>query len=55
VGLIEATVFLHFIERILQRIEEWKEKMLSIGGKEILIKAVIQSIPVYIMSVFLLP
>jgi hypothetical protein len=47
--------FLHFVERVLQRIKGWKEKLLSIGGKELLIKAVIQAIPIYAMPVFLLP
>jgi hypothetical protein len=55
VGADRSDCFLHFVDRILQRIKGWKEKLLSIGGKEILIKAVLQSIPVYAMSVFLLP
>ena len=33
----------------------WKEKLLSQVGKEIMIKAVVQSIPTYSMSVFKLP
>ena len=33
----------------------WKEKLLSQAGKEIMIKAIIQSIPTYSMSVFRLP
>ena len=33
----------------------WKEKLLSQAGKEVMIKAVIQSIPAYSMSVFKLP
>jgi hypothetical protein len=43
------------VEKIIQRINGWKEKLLSIGGKEILLKAVAQAIPVYTMSVFLIP
>jgi hypothetical protein len=46
VGANKSECFLHFVERIIQRINGWKEKMLSIGGKEILLKAVAQAIPV---------
>jgi hypothetical protein len=55
VGADRSDCFEHFIERIIQRINGWKEKILSIGGKEILLKAVAQAIPVYAMSVFQIP
>jgi hypothetical protein len=55
VGADRSDCFLHFVERVLERIKGWKEKLLSVGGKEILIKAILQDIPVYAMSAFLLP
>jgi hypothetical protein len=55
VGADGSDCFKHFIEKIIQRINGWKEKLLSIGGKEILLKAVAQAIPVFAMSVFLIP
>jgi hypothetical protein len=55
VGVDRSDNFIHLIERIIQRINGWKEKQLSIGGKEILLKAIAQAIPVYTMSVFLIP
>ena len=33
----------------------WKEKLLSLAGKEVMIKAVVQSILTYSMNVFKLP
>jgi hypothetical protein len=55
VGADRSDCFLHFVERIIQRINGWKEKLLSIGGKEILLKLVAQAISVYAMSMFQIP
>ena len=41
--------------KICKRVIQWGENYLSSGGKEILIKAVIQAIPVYVMGIFKLP
>lgn len=40
---------------IAQKIDGWKNRFFSEGGKKILIKAVIQSIPTYAMSCFHIP
>jgi hypothetical protein len=55
VGIDRSDCFMHLVERVIQLIKGWKENQLSIGGKEILIKAVAQCISVYAMSVFLIP
>jgi hypothetical protein len=49
VGADRSDCFLHFVERIIDRINGWKEKQLSIEGKEILLKVVEQAIPIYAM------
>uniref|UniRef100_A0A803Q5X6 Reverse transcriptase domain-containing protein n=1 Tax=Cannabis sativa TaxID=3483 RepID=A0A803Q5X6_CANSA len=49
-------VVLGFLKnKVIARINSWDGKFLSRVGKEILLKTVIQSLPTYDMSVFLLP
>ncbi|PKA54867.1 putative mitochondrial protein [Apostasia shenzhenica] len=55
VGKAKRKAFISIKERISHKIEGWKERLLSIGGKEIMIKAVAQAIPTYAMSIFKLP
>ncbi|KAL9675214.1 hypothetical protein QQ045_003415 [Rhodiola kirilowii] len=45
----------YIVERILKKVQGWKEKALSIAGKETLIKAVVQAMPTYAMSCFKIP
>ncbi|XP_016206345.1 uncharacterized protein LOC107646692 [Arachis ipaensis] len=42
-------------EKILDKMQGWKEKLLNQAGKEVLIKAVIQAIPTYAMNVIKFP
>lgn len=51
----KGEVFRYIKEKVWNRMQSWKGKIISQAGKEILLKAVIQSIPSYVMSVFLLP
>ena len=55
IGKSKNQVFAEIKEKVGKKLSGWKEKMLSMGGKEILIKAVTQAIPTYTMSCFQLP
>ncbi|XP_059436328.1 uncharacterized protein LOC132169286 [Corylus avellana] len=41
--------------RVWDHLNGWKERFLTHAGKEVLLKAIIQAIPIYMMSVFKLP
>ena len=55
IGKSKKQVFEILKEKVGQKLVGWKGKLLSMGGKEILIKAVALAIPTYTMSCFLLP
>ena len=52
VGKSRKRTFEYIKKKVWVRIQGWQEKLLSKAGKEILIKAVAQSIPTYAMSCF---
>jgi hypothetical protein len=55
IGADRSDCFRHLIERVMAKTKGWKEKLLSMGGKEVLIKSIAQAVPNYAMMVFLLP
>ena len=54
-GRNKKETFAYIKERISSRLRDWDKRLLSRAGKEILLKSIIQAIPSYVMSVFLLP
>ncbi|XP_058726136.1 uncharacterized protein LOC131597455 [Vicia villosa] len=55
IGRSKKAVFSFIKDRIWKRINTWSGRSLSRAGKEVMIKSVLQSIPAYIMSVYLIP
>ncbi len=55
IGRSKKAAFNGIKDWVWRKITGWKEKLLSQAGREILIKAVAQSIPTYSMSCFKLP
>ena len=55
IGRSKSLVFADIRQRMGKKLSGWKGKLLSIGGREILIKAVAQAVPTYTISYFLLP
>lgn len=54
IGRNRMEVFAYVRDRAWKRLHGWRSKNLSRAGKEILLKSIIQAIPSYVMSVFLL-
>ncbi|KAH1121340.1 hypothetical protein J1N35_004500 [Gossypium stocksii] len=55
VGKRKKESFQNIKDRIQQRINNWSIRFLSQGGKEIFIKSMLQAIPTYAITCFLLP
>jgi len=43
------------VDKIIKRIAEWKDKLLSYGGRLTLLKSCLASIPTYMMSIIKFP
>ncbi|KAK3205723.1 hypothetical protein Dsin_019769 [Dipteronia sinensis] len=54
-GRSKRKLFTTIGDRVWGKIKGWREKLLSAGGKEIMIKSIIQAVPFYTMSIFRLP
>ncbi|KAI5431661.1 hypothetical protein KIW84_035720 [Lathyrus oleraceus] len=54
-GRSKKEIFGMVLDRVWKKIKDWKEKVFSSSGKEVLIKVVAQEIPNYIMRDYRLP
>ncbi|XP_031131672.1 uncharacterized protein LOC116033057 [Ipomoea triloba] len=54
-GRNRTTVFRYVEQRVRERVNSWQKKLLTRAGKEVLLKSVAQAMPIFSMSVFLLP
>jgi ribonuclease HI len=55
IGRSKKAIFSFIKDRIWKKINSWRGRALSKAGKEVMIKSVLQAIPSYIMSVYMIP
>ncbi|MCI22393.1 RNA-directed DNA polymerase (Reverse transcriptase) [Trifolium medium] len=55
IGRKKRDIFAYIKERVWKLINSWRGRTLSKAGKKVMIKSVLQAIPSYVMSVYLLP
>ncbi|KAL5845806.1 hypothetical protein ACOSQ3_009330 [Xanthoceras sorbifolium] len=55
VGRNKKVLFQSIVNRVWGKLQGWRNKLLSVGGKEILIKVVVQSILAFSINLFKLP
>jgi hypothetical protein len=55
VGRSKSGAFKYLKDRVWKKVLGWMEQLLSVGGKDILIKSVAQAVPTFSMSCFKLP
>ena len=55
IGRSKKDAFAYIKDRPWKKLHGWRGSLLSIAGKEILIKAVVQTVPLHIMQTFLFP
>ncbi|KAL6136612.1 hypothetical protein ACLB2K_061907 [Fragaria x ananassa] len=55
VGRKKTASFNYLKEKLTKKVVSWRAKLLSGAGKEILIKDVAQTVPMYVMNCYLLP
>ncbi|CAM8943972.1 unnamed protein product [Rhodiola kirilowii] len=54
-GSQKASLFRSIEEKLIRKIGDWKHKLLSGAGREVLVKSILQSLPLYAMSAFKIP
>ncbi|GJU71911.1 reverse transcriptase, partial [Tanacetum coccineum] len=54
-GQKKTEMFSFLLDKVLQKMQGWKKKLLSQEGREVLFKSLIQAIPTYAMQCFRLP
>lgn len=55
VGKNKTNAFKYVVDRFTNKIKGWSKRLLSRGGKKVFIKSILQSLPTYMFSVFMLP
>jgi hypothetical protein len=55
IGRSKQAVFKFILDKVKGKLKGWKEKHLSFAGRAVLISAVVQALPTYVMSCFMIP